>query len=132
MRGCGLAGMRGMPAERGFFVRPLLNVWRSEVTAFLAQRGVEALEDPANSNRAYARVRVRRELLPALERDRPGLTRLLHAAATRAAALQSAVAGQATGAVDDGAVDRATVAAAPEPAAAELMRQLYVRSGAGQ
>ncbi|TMD95325.1 MAG: tRNA lysidine(34) synthetase TilS, partial [Chloroflexi bacterium] len=30
LRGCGLAGFRGMPARRGRFVRPLLNVWRRE------------------------------------------------------------------------------------------------------
>src|SRR5438874_6909234 len=68
LRGCGIAGLRGMPATRGRFVRPLLGVWRAEVLAFLDERGVVALEDPANSNLRYRRVSVRRELLPALER----------------------------------------------------------------
>src|SRR6266404_2945297 len=85
LRGCGLAGLRGMPARRGVFVRPMLSVWRKEVTSYLDGRGVEAVEDPANSNIAYARVKVRREILPALERDRPGIVRRFHAAATRAA-----------------------------------------------
>src|SRR5213593_4735113 len=35
LRGCGLAGLRGMPARRGHYVRPWLHVWRSEVRAFL-------------------------------------------------------------------------------------------------
>ena len=35
MRGCGLAGMRGMPAQRGVFVRPLRNVWRADIAGFL-------------------------------------------------------------------------------------------------
>ncbi|OLC16162.1 MAG: tRNA lysidine(34) synthetase TilS, partial [Actinobacteria bacterium 13_1_40CM_66_12] len=73
LRGCGLAGLRGMPARRGVFVRPLLAVWRREVVDYLDQRGIEPLEDPANSNPAYARVRVRLDILPALERDRPGI-----------------------------------------------------------
>src|SRR5205823_4478792 len=60
LRGCGLAGMRGMPAMRGRFVRPLLSVWRSDVMAYLESRGVVALEDPANSNLSYARVRMRK------------------------------------------------------------------------
>ncbi len=132
MRGCGLSGMRGMPAQRGVFVRPLLNVWRAEVADFLAGRGLAALEDPANSNRAFARVRVRHDLLPALERDRPGLTRRLHTAAVRAAALQASVEGLAAGQVEGGVVDRAQVASSPEPVAAELMRQLYVLAGGAQ
>ena len=36
LRGCGLAGMRGMPARRGVYVRPLLAVWRSDIIEFLA------------------------------------------------------------------------------------------------
>ncbi|HEY8884539.1 MAG TPA: tRNA lysidine(34) synthetase TilS, partial [Chloroflexota bacterium] len=59
LRGCGLAGLRGMPARRGVFVRPLLSVWKSDVADYLHRRGIEALQDPANNNDAYARVRVR-------------------------------------------------------------------------
>jgi tRNA(Ile)-lysidine synthetase-like protein len=132
LRGCGLAGMRGMPARRGVFVRPLLNVWRSEVVDYLAQHGIDALEDPANSNRAYARVHVRRDILPALERDRPGIMRRLHGAAARAAALHDSAAGTAEKALRGGATTRSTVAAAPEPIAAELMRQLYARAGGSE
>ncbi len=85
LRGCGLAGLRGMPARRGPYVRPFLNMWRSEVDAFLAERGVTAYQDPANDDLRFARVRVRRQILPALERDRPGITRRLHAVALAAA-----------------------------------------------
>ncbi|HEX7263716.1 MAG TPA: tRNA lysidine(34) synthetase TilS, partial [Candidatus Dormibacteraeota bacterium] len=132
LRGCGLAGMRGMPARRGLFARPLLNVWRSEIAGYLAERGIDALEDPANSNSAYARVWVRRDILPALERDRPGITRRFRAAAARAAVLHDSVAGTAESALDGLATTRSTVAAAPEPIAAELMRQLYARAGGAQ
>src|SRR5690348_3789207 len=43
LRGSGLAGLRGMPARRGPFLRPLLGVWREDVEAYLAARGVEPL-----------------------------------------------------------------------------------------
>jgi tRNA(Ile)-lysidine synthase len=132
MRGSGLAGMRGMPARRGVFVRPLLTVWRSEIADYLDRRGIKALEDPANSNPAYARVRVRRDILPELERDRPGILRRFHAAAIRAAVLQQSIAGLAESTLNAGAVTRASVAAAPEPVAAEMMRQLYARAGGAQ
>ena len=131
LRGCGLAGMRGMPARRGVFVRPLLSVWRSEVADYLQRRGIEALQDPANSNDAYARVRVRRDILPALERDRPGIVRRFHRASIRAAALQESISGIAGSTLEAGAT-RSNVAAAPEPVAAEMMRQLYARAGGAQ
>jgi tRNA(Ile)-lysidine synthase len=132
LRGSGLAGMRGMPARRGVFVRPLLSVWRSEVADYLRARGIEALQDPANSNLAYARVRVRRDILPALERDRPGIVRRFHRASIRAAALQESIAGIAVSTLSAGAATRSVVAAAPEPVAAEMMRQLYARAGGAQ
>jgi len=132
LRGCGLAGMRGMPARRGVFVRPLLSVWRSEVADYLRRRGVEALHDPANSNDAYARVRVRRDILPALERDRPGIVRRFHQASIRATELQESISGTAETTLKAGAATRSVVAAAPEPVAAEMMRQLYARAGGAQ
>ncbi|HVC76820.1 MAG TPA: tRNA lysidine(34) synthetase TilS [Candidatus Micrarchaeaceae archaeon] len=132
LRGCGLAGLRGMPASRGVFIRPMLSVWRSEVAEFLSHRGIVALEDPANSNPAYARVRVRREILPALERDRPGLLRRFYAVAQRATSIQESIAVQAAAALNGGRLARAAVAASPEPVAAELMKMLYAQAGGSQ
>ena len=132
MRGCGLAGLRGMPASRGFFVRPLLSVWRRDVLDFLGRRGIMALDDPANVNTAYARVKVRREILPALERDRPGIQLRFYAAAQSAATIQESIATQAAVALQGEALDRAVVARLPEPVAAELMRMLYAREGGAQ
>ena len=124
LRGCGLAGMRGMPARRGRFVRPFLNVWRADVMTYLDSRGVVAIEDPANSNPAYARVRMRKRVLPALERDRPGIVRRLHAAASRAAAMQESITDQA-----GGTRSRETIASMSPAVAAECMRTLYADAG---
>src|SRR4029077_1561443 len=81
LRGCGLAGLRGMPARRGRYVRPMTGIWREEVREFLSRRGILAYEDPANTDTRFARVRARLLILPAMERDRPGITKRLHAAA---------------------------------------------------
>ena len=112
LRGCGLAGMRGMPARRGRYVRPFLNVWRSEVRALLEEKGVVAYEDPSNVDTRFARVRVRLHLLPALERDRPGITRRFHAAALAAGRLQET--------------------AETIPTAVETLKRLYAESGGSQ
>jgi tRNA(Ile)-lysidine synthase len=112
LRGCGLAGFRGIPAKRGHYVRPFLNVWRKEVHALLEARGITAYEDPANNDLRFARVRVRREILPALERDRPGITRRFHAAALATARLQQA--------------------AEDEPSAVELLKRMYAEASGKQ
>jgi tRNA(Ile)-lysidine synthetase-like protein len=75
---------------------------------------------------------VRREILPALERDRPGIVRRFHRAAARAATLYESVAGVAASTLTAGVTTRSMVAAAPEPVAAELMRQLYTLAGGAQ
>ena len=112
LRGCGLAGLRGMPARRGHYVRPWLNVWRSDVREFLEERGITAYEDPANADTRFARVRARQLILPELERDRPGIVRKLHAAALTAARMQEA--------------------AEQAPTAVEVLKRLYADAGGRQ
>jgi len=127
LRGCGLAGMRGMPARRGHYVRPWLNVWRTEVRAFLQQRGVVAHEDPSNLNTRFARVRVRTRILPALERDRPGISKQIHGAAMAAARYQEAAEQAAAG-----PVTRERLRNMPGHAAAEALKLLYTAAGGSQ
>jgi tRNA(Ile)-lysidine synthase len=127
LRGSGLAGLRGMPARRGPIARPLLDVWRADVEAYLRARGVVAIADPANADTVrYARARVRHLLLPALERDRPGIGRRLRAAATAAAVLQERLEADAAALVGSGAL-RADLARAPRATRMEAYRQLYGR-----
>jgi tRNA(Ile)-lysidine synthase len=132
MRGCGIAGLRGMPERRGDFVRPLLAVRRSDIVDFLHSRGIGSHEDPANRDSRFARVRVRLEVLPALERDRPGITRRFYAAALKAAAIHGALADEAARAIRAGDVTSAEVARMPEPLAAEVMNLMYVNAGGVQ
>ena len=127
LRGAGLAGMRGMPERRGPFVRPLLEVWRAQVEEFLADRSVIPLRDPSNLDRRFARVRVRLDLLPRLEMDRPGLTRRIHAAARRAADLQKGLEAEADGLAAAGArsAPLARLGEAPAAVRAETFRRLH-------
>jgi tRNA(Ile)-lysidine synthetase-like protein len=127
LRGCGIAGFRGMPARRGHYVRPWLGVWRSEVREFLGLREVAVHEDPANEDTRFARVRVRLEILPALERDRPGISKRFHGAALAAARLQVAAEEEAKG-----EVTRRRLQSMSQPAAAEAMRLLYVNAGGSE
>jgi tRNA(Ile)-lysidine synthase len=66
VRGTGVAGLAGIPYRRGVLVRPLLDVRRSEVLAYLRRRRLPFLEDPSNADRRFARARVRHDWLPRL------------------------------------------------------------------
>ena len=112
LRGSGLAGFRGMPARRGAYFRPLLDVWRRDIETYLGERGIVAHQDPANLDARFARVRVRLQTLPALERERPGIARRFHAAALAAARFQHE--------------------AESAPTTVELLKRIYVEAGGRQ
>jgi tRNA(Ile)-lysidine synthase len=132
MRGCGIPGLRGMPASRGAYVRPMLGVWRREVIEFLERRGITAYSDPANTDLHYARARVRHEILPALERDRPGIGQRFYAASRRASAMQEAIEREVDTLLATAMPTAPEVARMREPLAVELLKALYSRAGGSQ
>jgi len=69
LRGTGIEGLAALTVRTTLdaeieIVRPLLAVTRAEVLAFLRERGQPWREDASNTDPAYTRNRVRRELLP--------------------------------------------------------------------
>lgn len=74
LRGSGIDGLAGTPKTRALstsvtLVRPMLDVRRSQVEAYLASLGQDYRTDASNLESQYTRNWVRRELLPAI-RDR--------------------------------------------------------------
>jgi tRNA(Ile)-lysidine synthase len=70
LRGAGTAGLAGIrPVTAEGFVRPLIGVNRHEIVEYLAGRGITWREDSSNTSPDFARNRIRRELLPMLERE---------------------------------------------------------------
>ena len=70
LRGAGSAGLAGIrPVTAEGLIRPLLSVERAEVEAFLREHGIGWREDATNASRAFARNRIRHDLLPSLERE---------------------------------------------------------------
>jgi tRNA(Ile)-lysidine synthase len=66
-RGSGPRSVAGMAAEDGRYLRPLLGVRRTTTEAACAALGLAPWDDPHNSDPAFQRVRLRREVLPLLE-----------------------------------------------------------------
>ncbi|HEY1551976.1 MAG TPA: tRNA lysidine(34) synthetase TilS [Kofleriaceae bacterium] len=73
LRGTGPAGLVGMAAARGSYLRPLLQVPRSATEAYVAARGLPTWPDPMNADATLTRVRVREQLLPLLRGENPAL-----------------------------------------------------------
>ncbi|HSR99708.1 MAG TPA: tRNA lysidine(34) synthetase TilS, partial [Kofleriaceae bacterium] len=73
LRGTGPAGLAAIPAVRGRYVRPLLALERSAIDAYVRAHALPVWDDPMNRDHNIARVRVREEILPALQRENPQL-----------------------------------------------------------
>jgi len=78
LRGAGTRGLGGIRPRAGRVVRPLLDVERGELRAWLAALGEGWREDATNADVTFARNRVRHELIPWLEsRFSPAITAVL-------------------------------------------------------
>lgn len=65
-RGTGSRGLGGIPPQRGRIVRPLLDMTRAEVEAYLEKYGLAHVEDSTNAEEDAARNRIRHAAVPAL------------------------------------------------------------------
>ena len=68
-RGSGTLSIAGMAAVAGLYRRPLLGLRRTLLAEACADQGLAPWHDPHNDDERFARVRVRRSILPLLERD---------------------------------------------------------------
>jgi tRNA(Ile)-lysidine synthase len=77
-RGSGAGSLKGMVARGELYGRPLLGIRRSTIEQFCADAGLEPWHDPQNLDESFTRVRVRRTVLPLLERELgPGVVEAL-------------------------------------------------------
>ena len=102
-RGAGAGGLSGMGWRRGPFVRPLLGHARHQILAWASGRGLSWVEDPSNAG--GTRGQIRSEVLPALERARPGAAASIVRSARRLADDERYLAGLARELIDVDGVD---------------------------
>ena len=69
LRGTGLTGLAGIYPVSGLFIRPLLELGREELRAFLSESGQTWREDATNQDTSRVRARIRHQLIPLLLRD---------------------------------------------------------------
>lgn len=101
MRGTGVRGLSGIPRIRplgvGSVARPLLDIPKTDLVDYAADHGIEAEEDPSNSDVSMDRNYLRHTIMPLLNARWPGYTQTL----VRMAAL----AGESTQILDEVAVE---------------------------
>lgn len=77
-RGSGTRSLSGMAFHVGRYVRPFLELTRAQVLTACKESGIEFWSDPQNEELSFARVRVRNEILPKMEKEiGPGISKAL-------------------------------------------------------
>lgn len=79
LRGAALSGLSGMPYRRVMpiwdaeipLVRPLLDIWREDIEAYVQEIGWQPREDLSNADTTYFRNHLRHDLIPQLVKVNP-------------------------------------------------------------
>jgi tRNA(Ile)-lysidine synthase len=80
LRGSGIRGLSGIPPVRGErIIRPLIDLRRAEIIAFVREHGISFVQDESNADPRFDRNRVRQSLIPLLQKEfNPNVTAVLH------------------------------------------------------
>ena len=77
-RGSGTRSLSGMAPRIGKYIRPLLSITREQTENLCKEVGLEVWQDPQNKDSNFARVRVRMDAIPTLEKTiGPGISQAL-------------------------------------------------------
>jgi tRNA(Ile)-lysidine synthase len=78
IRGSGSRGLAGILPRAGRVIRPLLEIPRGDLRAYVSDRGLAFRDDPSNRDVSIPRNRLRHELIAYVEREfNPGIKRVL-------------------------------------------------------
>jgi tRNA(Ile)-lysidine synthase len=146
LRGTGPRGLAGIPRRRPLdadptieLVRPLLDVSREEIRAYLGDLGQPWREDASNTDRTRTRARIRHDLLPALAREyNPDVAQAIVRLGRLAQSARGAIARTVRGLDDETVIssspdrivlDRGALRTLPPFLRAELIRRSWRRAG---
>jgi tRNA(Ile)-lysidine synthase len=66
-----------IPAQRDYVIRPFILNKKSELRSWCEYKGVGFLDDPANKDLSYARVRLRENIIPEILKVNPGIYKVI-------------------------------------------------------
>ena len=134
-RGSGARSIAGMRPVDGLWRRPLLDVTRAQTTAACAAQQLTVWNDPHNDDAGFTRVRLRREVMPALtDALGPGVVAALARTADRLRDDDDALSGWAERVAhdarcDDGGWSVDVLADVPHAVRSRVMRQIALDAG---
>lgn len=67
IRGTTLSGLISMKARNGIYIRPLLEINKSEIISYLDKNEIKYLIDPSNDSFEFLRNRIRHSVIPSLK-----------------------------------------------------------------
>jgi tRNA(Ile)-lysidine synthase len=85
LQGAGTDSATGIPQVRGKYIRPLLDIERSEIEEYLTQNNITWRTDSTNSDTSYLRNRIRSKLVPLLNENFAGWDKAVLTGAQKAA-----------------------------------------------
>ncbi|MCL2696369.1 MAG: tRNA lysidine(34) synthetase TilS, partial [Clostridiales bacterium] len=124
IRGCGLNGLVGMKTVSGDIVRPLLDVSKAEILAFLAEGNHPFLEDSTNMEPYAQRNRLRQRVIPELVRENPQAIEHLCRTASFLAEDEAYLTGLAKAARTECGENRKAIARLPKPVRKRVLMAL--------
>jgi len=131
LRGSGTRSLAGIPAERGPYRRPLLELTRKQTEAICHDAGLNYWQDPSNADTGYRRNLIRHEILPFL-REQLGehLPEALARTASLAAADADALEQWAREAKDQHGLHLRELGELPVAVASRVLRLFAIEAGA--
>ena len=134
-RGSGARSLAGMRRTFEVYRRPFLDLARADTVTACQVLGLDAWDDPHNSDPAYTRVRVRRSVLPVLEEHLgPGVAAALARTAEQLRAdadlLDDLAEERYAALLVDGTLPVGPLAELPEALRSRLLRRLALDAGA--
>lgn len=66
-RGCGIAGVRGIPPVRDYIIRPLICAAREDIEKYCSDNNLQYVTDQTNFDVVYNRNRIRHEIIPQMK-----------------------------------------------------------------
>ena len=139
LRGAGVSGATGMPAERGQsggprLIRPLLDVPGAVIARYAQEQSLAWVEDESNGDSRYRRNYLRHEVMPRIEMQFPGAAESLaragrHFAEAALLLEELAQADRALAATSSGRIGLARFNSLSTPRARNLLRSELLSAG---
>jgi tRNA(Ile)-lysidine synthase len=129
LRGSGSRGLGAMRRREGGLARPLLDISRKEIEAYLARLHLTPLRDPSNDDPRFTRNRLRQQVLPAIDAFDPAARELLARTADILSEEDRFLDAQIADLPDTIAGDRAAFARLPPALQRRVIRRLVPNAG---